>query len=295
MKLAFLILTHKNPDDVFIKLLDFLSKFPHSIIVVHHDYSQSTFDESLIHKYQLNMVTPYHKTKWGHISKINAIAAAYKKLFEIAPDFDWLITLSANCFPLKSHRQIENFFSQSEYDYYMEAHELGYEYEGIYKWHYRTLFTKYLLSIPFISRQLKYYKRSIRVPINIKKTPFKNLKPYTGSDWYFINNKTAKYILNADLPEHPISIFLAKQNEAPDMNASPVEIIIQTLIKNNTELKGCNNNYRYIDWTTSKNWHPKTLSEQDWSAIKSSDALFARKLEANASLLLIEKISENLK
>jgi len=290
MKLAFLILTHKEPDELFDKLLKYLDSFPSKVIVVHHDYSQSKFNEKLVNKYDLQMVTPFFETKWGDVSKIDAIAAAYRKLFDVAPDFDWLITLSANCFPVKPHNQIEYFFKQSKHDYYMETHELGPQFSGIYKWHYRTLFTKYLFSIPFISRKLKFYKRAIRIPIKPSKTPFKDLVPFTGSDWYFLNNKGARFVLNLDLPNHPLTQFLGRQNMAPDMNASPVEIIIQTLVKNNHELKGCNNNYRYIDWTNSQNWHPNTLTTKHLSNLNISEALFARKFDNQKSNDLINNL-----
>lgn len=79
MKLAFLILTHKSPDSLFIKLLDQLSMIPDVTIAIHHDYSQSNFDDSIIEKYHLHIVKPYHKTKWGHISKMSAICDTYKK------------------------------------------------------------------------------------------------------------------------------------------------------------------------------------------------------------------------
>ena len=293
MKFAFLLLTHKAPDALFMRLLEFLSQFKSSKIILHHDYSQSVFDPAIIKEFNIQMVTPHIKTQWGHISKINAIAEVYKKAFEVIPDFDWIITLSANCFPIKSKNHILEFFKKAEYDYYMETHELGYQYEGIYKWHYKTLFTDYITSIPILSKQFKLYKRAIRLPKNKAKTPFKNLIPYTGSDWYFVNNKSAKFIVESDLASHPITKFIAKQNLAPDMNASPDEIIIQTLLRNNTDLRGCNNNFRYIDWSNSKNWHPNTLTEKDWSEIQKSKALFGRKFDDIKSSSLLSKICLN--
>ncbi len=294
MKFAFCILSHKYPDSLFEQLLSFLNRFSNSTIVVHHDYSQSDFNDELIQKYNLHMIMPSYSTKWAHISKIPAMISTYQKAIDITPDFDWLITLSCNCFPIKSSDYIENFFLNSKYDYYMENKPLGMQFEGIYKWHYQTLFTKHIGKIPFISRKGKFYWRSIRIPIKISKTAFKNFIPYTGADWLFMNNKTIKTLLKADIPNHPLSKYVAKQNQAPDKNASPDEIIIQTFIKNQKELKGCDNYYRYINWEGTTEWHPNTLTIDYWDKIKNSDALFARKFDAITSKNLISKINSEI-
>lgn len=294
MKIAFSILSHKYPDSLFIELLEYLSKFKNATIVVHHDDSQSQFDESLIDQYNLHMIRPSFATRWGHISKIPAIIATFEKAYEVAPDLDWLITLSTNCFPIKSHRHIETFFAESVYDYYMSSHPLGMRYEGIFKWHYRTLFTKYLFSVPFVSRKGKFYKKSIRIPINPKKTGFKGYQPYTGADWFFINNRTLRRVIGAKIVDHPISKHVARQNLAPDMNASPDEIILQSFIRNQSDLNGCDNYYRYINWEGCQNWHPNTLTKAYWNDIKESDALFARKFDLHDSKELIEKIKREI-
>ncbi len=294
MKFAFCLLTHKSPDNLFEELLTFLNSFSNSAIIVHHDETQCAFDEDLVNKYDLHMVTPSLPTRWGHISKIPAMISTYQKALEVLPDFDWLITLSANCYPIKSMEFITTFFENSNYDYYLESHPLGLEFEGIYKWHYQTLFTKYIGKIPFITRKGKPYMKALRIPLNIKKTGFKDFKPYTGADWLFLNRKTVNRICHANIPEHEITNHVKVQNEAPDMNASPDEIIIQTFVKNQNDLSGCDKYYRYIDWEGTIDWHPKTLTLDDWDKIKNSDALFARKFDAVISKDIISKINTEL-
>ncbi len=295
MKLAFSILSHKEPDQLFERLLTRLNEIPGSTIAIHHDYNKSDFSEVLIEKYNLNMVIPYHKTQWGHVSKIPAIIDAFTKLKTVSPDFDWLISISPNCYPIKNINQILNFFEEADCDYYMENHPLGLRYESIYKWHYQALFTRRIGKIPFLSRKGKFYWRSIRIPIDRNKTPFNDLMyPYAGSDWYFFNRKTVDRILQADIVNHPITQYIAKANTAPDKNASPDEILIQTFVKNQKDLIGSNDYHRFIDWTNAKDWHPNTLTLEHWEAIKKSKALFARKFNWEQSSELIELINREL-
>lgn len=294
MKLAFCILTHKQPDSQFIDLLEFISKFENVTIVIHHDYSQSTFEDSLIEKYNLHMIHPSIKTQWSHISKVFATISIFTKIAEISPDVDWIITLSANCLPIKPREHIKKFFEDSSYDYYMFSHPIGMQFDGIYKWHYQALFTKYLFSFPFFTRKGKFYMKAFRIPINPASTGFKNYKAFTGSDWFFINNKTLFRVLDAGIANHPISKHVAKQNMAPDMTASAVEIVLQTFILNQEDLKGCDNYYRYINWEGTTDWHPNTLTLEHWEDIKNNEALFARKFDVNKSKELIEKIKKEL-
>lgn len=294
MKLVFCILSHKKPDSLFLQLLSFLNKFKDVTIVVHHDNSQSEFDETLIENFNIQMVHPSFKTKWGHISKIPAMIGCYKKAYEVTPDLDWLITLSTNCFPIKAHDTIIKFFENSAHDYYMESHPLGPNFEGIYKWHYQTLFTKHICKIPFFTRKGKFYWKHLRTALNKSKTAFKNYTPYTGADWFFLNNKTTRRIIDADIPNHPITQHVAKQNQSPDMNASPDEIIIQTFVKNQSDLNGCDNYYRYINWKGTNDWHPNTLTMDYWEDIKKSDALFARKFDKTTSNELITKLNTEI-
>ncbi len=295
MKLAFSILSHKEPDALFEKLLAYLNQFPDACIVVHHDYNKSSFSDELIAKYNLRMVTPYFNTRWGHVSKIPAIIGAFTKIKEVAPDFDWLISISPNCYPIKSVQEVLSFFENAKADYFMENLPLGLQYEGISKWHYQALFTKRIGKIPFLSKKGKFYWRHLRVPIDRNNTPFNDsMYPYCGSDWYFFNRKTVDRILSADIVNHPITKYIAKANEEPDMNASPDEILLQTFVRNQKDLVGSGNYYRYIDWENAKDWHPNTITLRHWDAIKQSDALFARKFDKDESSSVIKLIDEEI-
>jgi len=104
-----------------------------------------------------------------------------------------------------------------------------------------------------------------------------NLVPYQGPDWFMIHRKSMEYILaNSKLIEH-ICAFLSEVNKGPDLNLCPPEIFFQTLIANNIELKKNNDNYRYIDWTNAKEWHPNIFVLKDFDKLKQSNAFFLGK------------------
>jgi hypothetical protein len=295
-KIGFAILSHRPPKQVFTKLLQYLKNLPGAVIGLHHDYSQSDFPQDIINEFDIKVVNPSMNTKWGHISKVPATLEVFKLLYEQQPELDWFITVSPNCYAVKSHQYLLDFLKNTQYDVFMELMAIAPQGHQAPVSHYTTLFSKHQFYLPFISRKGKFYMRDIRKAIDPETTPFNSkLKPFTGSDWFILNRKAMKAILDADIPNHPAFHYLAEANLDKKRNASPIEILVQTFIANNKELKIKSDNfYRYIDWEGTTEWHPRTLVMTDYERIKNSDALFARKFNDEESLPLIAKIDSEI-
>jgi len=293
MKIGFSILSHKAPNEPFVELLRQLSKYPNTEIVIHHDFSKADFDLDLNSERNVHVIEKYEKTKWSHVNNIKALIKTFTILYE--QNCEWFITLSANCYPIKPFNSLVEFLNTSEFDAYMECNNINSDHFDFYKYFRKALRTKYLFSIPFIKRTGEFYFKSIRVKRDEREIIFDaNLVPYQGSDWFMINRKSMEYILaNLKLIED-MCVFLSEVNKGPDLNLCPPEIVFQTLIANNIELKKNNDNYRYIDWTNAKEWHPNTLVLKDFDKLKQSNAFFARKINFPESLELINKLNNSI-
>jgi hypothetical protein len=291
MTLAFSILSHRPPGKVFLRLLDFLRRFDQALIVVHHDFSQSMFPEDIIEKYNLLMINDYEITAWGHVSKLPAILKTFKRIYDINPKVDWVITLSPNCFPIKSVGYIYDFLAKADTDCFMNHDIIKYDSWEVPKSHYITLYTRPSFKLPFFNKSGKFYWRYIRKKLNPEETPFnKNYQPYCGSDWMMFNCKVLKQIIDANLMDHPSIAFITEANKFPDMNASPIEIILQSFIMNQKNLKVEYNYHRYINWEGTTQWHPNNLDMNYYEPIAQSDGLWARKFSDDVSLPLLDKI-----
>lgn len=294
MKIGFVILSHKEPNPNFIKMLRFLRSIEGSRISIHHDYSQSQFPDEITQGLGLEMVKDYRVTRWGHHSKVPATLDAFFQMRdEQIPD--WFITLSPNCFPIKSADTILQFFKKSEHDTYIEYNEISKAKGGIYKWHYRNLFTRYLFSIPSFTRHGRFHMRPVRIPLRRSQTPFSDqFRPYTGSDWIALNRKAFEAMYEADLYNHPLLEYIKRANQAPDGNSSPIEIVLQSFFGNATGLRHGYKNLHFIDWHNAKDWHPNTLKMEHLSQILSSKALFARKFSEKPNDELIRYLENNV-
>ena len=74
------------------------------------------------------------------------------------------------------------------------------------------------------------------------------------------------------------------------------EFYFQTVLLNSAFADSIiNNNLRYIDWIARNGNNPAILDESDYEKLISSKALFARRIEAPTSKLLMSKLSDFLK
>lgn len=292
MKLGFSILSHKKPDLIFKQLLLKLNCFSNKVIAIHHDFNQAPFNNELLINESIQVVKEYVRTYWSHTNNIKAIMDTFKLLYEA--NCDWYITLSANCYPIKPASYIQNFLSDTNYDGFVNMHSIWTDKLEYFKYFRKAFSTKYMFRVPYLNRDLGLKYRSFRISRAPEDVLFtETFIPYHGSDWFIINKKSMKYLLDNEKTINSMVAFFKKINSGPDLNVCPPEVIFQSIL-GNSDLHLSNNYYRFIDWINSTNFHPNTLTLKHWKYIQNSDALFARKFDSQQSRELIDLINNEI-
>jgi hypothetical protein len=288
MKIAFLVQSHQY-NSHFDRLCERLREFPKHEIFVHHDFSQSTLPVESIVRYRLNLVRPYRTTTWSSISQTQAEIDLIETAYRNAADADWFILLSASCYPIKSWDVIVQTLQNSAFDGYIDLQQCNPDEGELHRHWHRKMFTMPIGSIPFVSRNGKFYQRELRIPRT--ETPFhQKFKFFFGANWFILSRKVVEYLVNLSLHSHPIVKFYM---EVKGVAASD-EVLINSVLGNANQFNLSPDYLRYIDWTNSVNWHPNTLTEAHFQSIAESNALFARKFDAVTSQTLLEKIDQEL-
>jgi len=294
-RLGFVLLSHREPDAHFIRLLDWLVSIEGAKIAIHHDFGQSQFPDSLIQRYGLHMVHPWRPTQWGHASKVPATLNGFRALAKLQSPPEWYLTLSPNCYPIKPAAEIEQFYANASCDVFMQLYKVTPNADRpILRSKQRLLFTRRLFSLPWVSKSGKYYIRDFRLPVSRKRTPFARMDPYQGSDWFAMNHRAVQLMLNARLEESPVLKYLTRINQDKRTVVSPIEMVIQTFVGNHPDLNICRNHYRFIDWKNAKNYHPNPLTMEHWDSILNSEDHFARKFHPGKSEKLLDRIDSEL-
>lgn len=283
MKLAILLLTHKNPEQVqrLIKRL----QHPSIKIFLHAD-KKSEWDKNIFPS-EITVVEENVRVYWGDFSPVQATLNGMKSIQQSQYHFDYFILLSGQDYPIKSINTLLYFLEANKGKEFIGHSPLSKE--GWSKamsryqyYHYRKNKNKiawffYTMLRTFM--KLTGLKRKPPIPI------------WGGSQWFTITKNAFDYILSYT-EEHPEFISFMKKSNFTD------ELFFQTLLMNSPYKNDCiNDNLRYIDWDAQpgkKVSSPKTLTMADYERLQKSPAFFARKFDTGIDSDILDKIDTTL-
>ena len=281
-KICFLIAAHKNQNQLM-RLINHLKK--DFDIYVHVDkkckLNLKSFDNVKIYKtYKI-----YHAEFSQVIGTLFLMNEAYKN------NYERYIFISGQDVPLKSNREIIDFFSKDENKdkefinyikmdennifYEISVDRLSYYYPHGYirKWYSKLFHSKI---------------RNVLSKLYPRRKMISNL--YNGSSWWNLTNNAVKYILEY-LKKDKYYIKRFNYTWCSD------EYFFQSVLLNIDLKDNCVNDYcRYIDWSGKYGQNPVTFKLEDYNDIKNNinNNLFARKFDENIDNDIIDKLYEDL-
>lgn len=280
MKLAYIIQAHKGFKQLTI-LINILSK--NSDVYLHIDLKNNCLYQQLKKHYLFQdnvfIISDRVSVNWSGFSQVEATLNLFHAIR--GKNYDYITLLSGQDLPIKSHSEIISFLSE---DIHREFLHIASDYKN-YNWRILRYSpwseSKSIRNFPLN----KINSTSIKLQnlLNIKKPFFNNINIYMGSSWFTITNDAVEYILN-NIDDKLIEGF--KSTTCSD------EHFIQTLLMNSPFKDNVvGENIVYIDWSEG-NPNPKVLTMDDYSKLKGSNKLFARKFDIDIDSDIINKITK---
>lgn len=298
MKINYLILAHKNPNQIESLLNRF--GFERNLFFIHIDQNCKPTDFLVLEKYNsLHISNQKFPGTWGDIGIVKATLALLQMASEINPE-GRMVLLSGQDYPVKSNAYINDFFSKNQTVDFIDMAPANTVFPT--EWKIRLQHYKYNLShrrgnyalippitdIAFYSfTTLKYLaKIGIRKPsIYLKKFFWKNLitprktelEAFGGGQWWSFTAKTAQKVLDF-CDNHPEFIAYHENSLLPD------ELFFQTIIHQvtlaNPEIE-IQNSLTYVDWSRKNVSLPVTFTKNDFEILRDlpENKLFARKFD----------------
>ncbi len=322
MRVAFLILNHREPTQL-LRLMETLRReLPESPIVVHNDkfrahVSASSF-EHIGNSYLLTSETPI---VWGDFSLVDVYWRSMAWMIKNIR-FDWLVLLSGQDYPIKPLSTLGASLAATGADVLLRAtpiNELSKKRERInrrrrYMYQYRlarsgqakqpsSLFAvlravlrrhtgMFVDVINNVQPCVQVYKFSAHVPWRIgwraRSTPFTREAPcWFGSVWITLSYRAAKFVENytQDRPDY-VSYF--RHTVHPDESATA------TIVCNARHLGHERRNIHYVRWSNPRTGHPDVLTEIDLPQLLSAPEYFARKFDIATDAAILDKLDEAL-
>jgi hypothetical protein len=205
--------------------------------------------------------------------------------------FDRYIIISGEDIPLKSNREIIEFFRDNDREYFEYSKlprsvwgdnggfdRIDFFYPNSLKRGNNVRIFRKINAI--IEKINKKYIIPIMRKINIKRR--RNITYYGGTNWMNLTNKTVQEIIHyTKTNKSYVNSF--RYTRCAD------EIFFQTIICNYIPTIGINNSLRYVDWISGPET-PRILRTIDYEKLMKSDCLFARKFNSNIDNEIIVKI-----
>lgn len=276
MKQVFLICAHKDIDQL--NALVGQLRDPDFLVYVHLD-RKSKLDPGLLHP-QACLVKKRIDVRWGGVSQVEATLASLRQILAEVPDFDKVVFLSAQDFPLLPNDLLKAELARVRGRELIETapisrtgwrvmHRFQYFYRADANWIAR-------LACAAVNRGMRAMTLARQLP--------DGFTPYGGSCWWALSRDCLHEVLRlADA--HPRLLRFCRSVQSPD------ELFFQTLVmQSRFAAQVLPDNFRYIQWPEGGARHPKVLDEGDFERIRTSGAHFCRKLDSRLSAALLPRL-----
>ena len=269
-----------------IHLIRQLSKSDKTVILLHVDKKCNIgpFLSEFSSNNKVKFTDTRINVKWGGYSQIEATLEILKESLNY--DFRYFSLLSGVDILIKNVFELEKYLENNDKDYIGGVINKKYDFRVKYRFpefyflKEKSIYNKVLCLMCRGLQQIGFLKQKL--------DNFPQL--YYGANWFTLRKKTIEYVLD----------YLKKNefySKAFYQSLCGDELFFQTIIFNSpskNEIYGIEiidsgeKVLRYIDWKSGPEY-PKVLMESDYQKMKDSGLFFARKIDVNTSLDILEK------
>lgn len=278
MKEVFLIHAHKDVDQ-----LNALVEQLHDddfLIYVHLD-SKWDIDPARVHP-AARLVAPRLEVRWAHYTQVAATLNSLRQIVREVPEFDKVIFLSAQDFPLLPNARLKQELAALADRELLDVVPLR-EGEGGWPANFRYQYFYSEAGGRFARCACSAANKLLRLAGATRKLPG-GMEPWGGSSWWALSRGCIAELL-ARLEREPRLARFFRTVQCPD------EIFFQTLIMNSPRRERVlGRNFRHIQWPEQGAPNPKVLDEHDFDRIAAARAHFCRKLDSQASSGLLPRL-----
>jgi Core-2/I-Branching enzyme len=304
MRIAYIIIAHKCPD-LLIRLVHRLHT-PRSIFLIHVDKrtARKQYYEmaSGLNHLPNVILLPRNNCHWGDFGHVRATLTGLKYLFNNHIEFDYVMLLTGQDYPIKPNDYIASFLMEANGKEFISYYNFPNPYWGedvlprrIELWHFRFLedwpfrMLRAFVHLPtnkqFNSRIKSIIFSSVNMMFSKRKLPGV-MKPFGGPGYWCITRRCAKFI-NTFVDNNSKFVKFFKYVDCPD------EIFFHTIIMNSSlSCNVINNDLRCIDISEKKG--PRIWQKHDLQILAQSNALIARKFDTAIDSEILNLIDTTL-
>lgn len=292
MRIAFIMLCHKNPEQIN-KLIDKLSEFSDADIYIHVDMNHSEIRDQINKrdKVKLVPVDQSYNIQWGSVDIVKATLALIREVRRSSKQYDYIWLVSGQDYPICPVKEIEKRLSEGAGLNYIECITPDSKQYNRYKKLYEVAYPSWINGNNMVIKSVKRIYMILTGGYRHTFSLFIRQKPFDfdfsfGSQWWTITAEAAFEILEYS-DRYPEVLEYFKKSIIPD------ECFFQTLFMRGSYRDKRAMNLTFINWGNNRR-SPEMLTIEDTEKVKeaSNTFCFARKFELQQSVSLIEWLGE---
>jgi hypothetical protein len=238
--------------------------------------AKSAIDVAALHP-AAQLVRPRIEIRWGEFSQVEATLHSMRQIVGQAGEFDKLVFVSAQDFPLLPNRRLKQELAALAGFELLDCVRVGpqgWPCAERYQYFHRSDGG----ALTLLARRAA--NRLMRVG-GLRRGMVNGWQPWGGSSWWSISRDCASMIVRLVGADPAIARFFRTV-------ACPDELFFQTVVMNSPfRERVLFDNFRYIEWTSAGARNPKVLDAGDFDRLRASGAHFCRKLDPAASVGLL--------
>jgi Core-2/I-Branching enzyme len=280
MKIAYLILAHRNPR-LIKKAVECLSCEGISFFI-HIDAKVDISQFDSIRGENVFFIDKRIAVYWGEFSQTEAIFLLIQEALAAPQRYDYLVLLSGSDFPLRSGRYVRSFF---------EKHQ-GHEFITMFKLPVPGMPISRINTLRFPSTRpiLRFVFRAL-AKVGLAQRDYRkhlgDLQPYSGHTWWALSRERCQYVMDFRQQHLQVTEFF-KNTFASD------EMLIHTILGNSPFRSRIRRHLVYEDWPVEgPRSHPKMLTANHIDLFESQDEVAAPDVHGPGEMLFARKFSDD--
>lgn len=301
-KTAYLITSYKLPDQV-LRLASVLRRgSPDASIVVHHDDRACGLDRNRADELAVELVEPPSAVAWGEFSQLAMVLRSLRWVMENA-DFDWLVLLSGQDYPIRPVAEIEKSLSASGVDAFIwtagrcerpALRRAMDEFACRYYYRWQRVPAAVASPVAKVAAMARPMLRSRGMPsgtwvgVPALRSPFgPRLVCHYGSDWFTLSRRAIEAVDRFARTRPDVLNFYRRA-------LIPTESFVHTVLAHDGSLRLSGDCRRYFVFDDEHRLGPRVLRMNDVDAILASGADFVRKFDETIDRAVLDEIDRRV-
>jgi hypothetical protein len=297
--------THREPEQVYRLVRTLRRGSPRAVIVVRHDFDAGALDwQPLAGLADVHLLRSSYPQVRGRFSgQTQPLLDVIAWLEGERVDYDWLVTLTGQDYPVMPLPASERLLFESGHDGFLRWWDvLSKESPWPRQKARRRYWYRYRRLSPRAERWLRLLRPASRllpgihlsldygpnVGVRALRPPWRHgFRCYGGWTWVSLRRQVVRH-LDRYLREHPALLRFYQGTMSPE------ESIVQTVLVNSGGFRLANDDLRYIDYARAVRGAPRTLTVDDLPTLASGRFCFARKFDLAVDREVLDRIDREL-